>query len=249
MESVMWAFKSLWDKGLVYEGFRVVPYSWAAQTPLSNFETRLDNSYGRARTRADGEIPARANQGRPGRDQTSGLDHHAVDASLQHGTGGRSGRGLRGHGTGRHRLVLADEARERYAAELEGYTLTGTVAGSDLIGRGYAPLMPFFADRKQSGGFRVVSGDFIEMGEGTGVVHMAPAFGEDDLEVGQKVGLPIVDPVDLEGNFTDLVPPYAGKNVFDANKDIIRDLKADGSVFRHEPTSTTIPIAGAPISR
>ncbi len=242
MESVMWAFKSLWDKGLVYEGFRVVPYSWAAQTPLSNFETRLDNSY---RSRQDPALTVKFRL-EPTKDDPAGTKllawtttpwtlpsnmALAVAPDADYAVMERGG----------HRLVLADEARERYAAELEGYTLTGTVAGSDLIGRGYAPLMPFFADRKQSGGFRVVSGDFIEMGEGTGVVHMAPAFGEDDLEVGQKVGLPIVDPVDLEGNFTDLVPPYAGKNVFDANKDIIRDLKADGSVFRHETYEHNYP--------
>jgi isoleucyl-tRNA synthetase len=101
--------------------------------------------------------------------------------------------------------------------------------------------MPFFADRKKDGAFRVVAGDFIEMGEGTGVVHMAPAFGEDDLNVGQKEGLPVVDPVDLEGNFTSLAPPYQGKNVFDANKDIIRDLKAAGVVLRHETYDHNYP--------
>jgi isoleucyl-tRNA synthetase len=70
---------------------------------------------------------------------------------------------------------------------------------------------------------------------------MAPAFGEDDLVVGQRAGLPVVDPVDMEGNFTELAPPYAGKNVFDANKDIIRDLKAAGVVLRHETYDHSYP--------
>ena len=74
------------------------------------------------------------------------------------------------------------------------------------------------------------------------VVHIAPAFGEDDLNVGLKEGLPVVDPVDLEGNFTDLVPPYQGKNVFVANRDIIRDLKAEpGVVIRHETYDHNYP--------
>ena len=89
--------------------------------------------------------------------------------------------------------------------------------------------------------FVVLGGDFIELGEGTGVVHIAPAFGEDDMAVAQAAGIPVVDPVDFEGNFTDEVPPYQGKNVFEANKDIIRDLKAAGVVVRHETYDHNYP--------
>ena len=139
------------------------------------------------------------------------------------------------------RVILAQSSLEAYAPELEGYAQVGTMKGGELVGRTYQPLFPFFAAEKDNGGFRVIAGDFIEMGEGTGVVHIAPAFGEDDLKVGQKEGLPVVDPVDLAGNFTGETPPYAGQNVFEANKPIIRDLKEAGVVFRHETYDHNYP--------
>jgi isoleucyl-tRNA synthetase len=243
MESTMWAFKQLWDKGLVYEGFRVVPYSWAAQTPLSNFETRLDDSY---RMRQDPALTVGfkldpINGGEPDTrllawtttpwtlPANMGL---AVKPDADYAVLERNGA----------RLVIAEASRERYAAEVADYHLVDTIKGRALVGRTYTPLFPFFADRKREGAFRVVPGEFIEMGEGTGVVHMAPAFGEDDLATGLKEGLPVVDPVDLEGNFTELAPPYKGKNVFVANKDVIRDLKAmPGVVIRHETYDHNYP--------
>ncbi len=242
MESVMWAFKQLWEKGLVYEGFRVVPYSWLAQTPLSQSETRLDDSY---RMRQDpaltvgflldpkpGELPTRlvAWTTTPWTlPSNMGL---AVKPDADYAILEKAGA----------RLILAEASREHYAAELEGFAEVGHLTGVDLVGRTYAPLFPFFADKKKEGAFRVVPAGFIELGEGTGVVHMAPAFGEDDLAVGMKEGLPVVDPVDLEGNFTELAPPYQGKNVFVANKDVIRDLKAiPGVVIRHETYDHSYP--------
>jgi isoleucyl-tRNA synthetase len=239
MESTMWAFKQLWDKGLVYEGFRVVPYSWAAQTPLSQSETRLDDSY---RMRQDPALTVGFKlDGEPNTrlvawtttpwtlPSNMGL---AVKPDAEYAVMEKGGA----------KLILADASRETYAAELEGYAHVGSLQGAELVGKTYAPLFPFFADKKKEGAFRVVAADFIELGEGTGVVHMAPAFGEDDLAVGLKEGLPVVDPVDLEGNFTDLAPPYQGQNVFVANKDVIRDLKAlPGVVIRHETYDHNYP--------
>jgi isoleucyl-tRNA synthetase len=242
MESVMWAFKQLWNKGLVYEGFRVVPYSWKAQTPLSQSETRLDDSY---RMRQDPALTV-AFQLDKGEGESVGpklLAWTTTPWTLP------SNMGLavapdadyalleKGH----ERLIIAEASRERYQAELAPYTAVATLKGSELVGRTYQPLFPFFADKKKEGAFRVIPADFIELGEGTGVVHIAPAFGEDDLTVGQREGLPVVDPVDMEANFTSLAPPYAGKNVFDANKDIIRDLKAAGVVVRHETYDHSYP--------
>ncbi len=135
--------------------------------------------------------------------------------------------------------IIADASREHYAKELEGFAKVGSYKGSELIGRTYEPMFPFFADTEKS--FVVIGGEFIELGEGTGVVHIAPAFGEDDLAVARAAGIPVVDPVDMAGDFTDAVPPYAGKNVFEANKDIIRDLKAAGKVVRHETYDHNYP--------
>jgi isoleucyl-tRNA synthetase len=240
MESTMWAFKQLWDKGLVYEGFRVVPYSWAAQTPLSHFETRLDNSY---RPRQDPAITVTF-QLHPAQGETiapkllawtttpwtlpSNLAlavHPDADYALMERQG--------------EHWILADASREHYAKELEDWAKVGSLKGAELIGRGYEPLFPFFADTE--GAFVVLGGEFIELGEGTGIVHIAPAFGEDDMAVAQAAGIPVVDPVDFEGNFTEAVPPYACMNVFDANKEIIRDLKVAGAVVRHETYEHNYP--------
>jgi isoleucyl-tRNA synthetase len=239
MESTMWAFKQLWDKGLVYEGFRVVPYSWAAQTPLSQSETRLDDSYRMRQDPAltvgfklDGEANTRLLAWTTTPWTLPSNMALAVRPDADYAVLEKGGA----------RLILADLSREHYAPELAGYALVATIRGADLVGRTYAPLFPFFAAKKEEGAFRVIPGDFIEMGEGTGVVHIAPAFGEDDLAVAQKEKVPLVDPVDLEGNFTELAPPYQGKNIFVANKDVIRDLKAEpGVVLRHETYDHNYP--------
>ncbi len=238
MESTIWAFKQLWDKGLVYEGYRVVPYSWAAQTPLSQSETRLDDSYRARQDPAltigfllDGDTNTRLLAWTTTPWTLPSNVGLAVAPDADYAVMEKDGA----------RVILAESSVEHYAPELDGYRPVGAMKGGELIGRTYAPLFPFFAGEKAKGGFRVIAGDFIEMGEGTGVVHIAPAFGEDDLKVGQKEGLPVVDPVDLAGNFTGEVPPYAGLNVFEANKPIIRDLKEAGVVFRHETYDHNYP--------
>ena len=176
------------------------------------------------------------------------LDDDAVDAAVQHGA--------RGHPDADYALLEKNGERldhrrglaEHYARELDGFAQVGTLKGTELIGRTYEPLFPFFATQG-AGAFVVLGGDFIELGEGTGVVHIAPAFGEDDMNVAKPTDIPVVDPVDFEGNFTAEVPPYEGKNVFEANKDIIRDLKAAAWSSATRPTTTTIRIAGGPTSR
>ncbi len=234
MESVIWAFKQLYDKGLVYEGHRVVPYSWAVQTPLSNFETRLDNSY---RERQDPALtvgflldPA------PGETAPTRLLAWtttpwtlpsnlalAVNAGLEYAVVEKDGQ----------RVIVAGTALERYERELGDWTRVGTVTGAQLAGRRYTPLFPYFQDLE--GAFRVLTGDFVDASEGTGTVHIAPGFGEDDMELGNANGVPVVVPVDEAGRFTSEVPDYEGQNVLEANKAIIRDLKAQpGVVLRHE---------------
>ncbi len=240
MESTMWAFKQLWDKGLIYEGYRVVPYSWAAQTPLSHFETRLDNSY---RSRQDPALTVTFRL-HPKQGETIAPKLLAwtttpwtLPSNLALAVHPEADYALMEKG-GEH-WVLADSSRDHYAKELEGWVKVGSLKGIDLIGRSYEPLFPFFATTENA--FVVLGGEFIELGEGTGVVHIAPAFGEDDMAVAQAAGVPVVDPVDFEGNFTAEVPPYQGQNVFEANKAIIRDLKAEGAVVRHETYEHNYP--------
>ena len=227
MESVMWAFRQLWDKGLVYEGFRVLPYSWALETPLSNTETRMDDVYKQrqdpaltvgfaletgerllAWTTTPWTLPSNLAL--------------AVAADVPYAVIELDGQ----------RMILAEARLASYERELGAAERVGTVMGADLVGRRYAPLFPYFADHANA--FQVVSGDFVTTDDGTGVVHMAPGFGEDDQRVCEEHGIALVVPVDSRGRFTAEVPDYEGELVFDANPLVIRDLKARGVVVRHE---------------
>lgn len=233
MESVLWAFKTLYDKGLVYRGSRVVPYSWAMQTPLSNFETRLDNSY---RERQDPaltvlfKLKEPLKDGKPAHLAAWTTTPWTLPSNLALAVGPTFDYAIL-EKDGEH-VVVAEALVEAYATELEEYDQVGSITGAELAGRFYEPLFPFFADAENA--FQVFAADYVTLESGTGIVHTAPAFGEDDLTLGRANGLPLIAPVDDQGNFTNEVPPYQGMNIFDANKDIIKDLKADGVVLRHE---------------
>ena len=243
MESVMWAFKQLWDKGLVYEAFRVMPYSWGAETPLSNFEIRLDDA---TRPRQDPAITVTFDlvpvDGDPGpmRIMAWTTTPWTLPSNLALAVGPDVSYSLRQAADGTV-SVLGVEAVERYAAQLEGTTEVGTLLGSDLVGRSFTPMFDFFADRTDA--FRILGADFVDASEGTGVVHMAPGFGEDDQTPCEAAGIPIgqVVPVDGLGRFTDQVGPWAGLNVFDANPEIIRHLKEEGRVVRHDTYEHNYP--------
>src|SRR5690606_33685453 len=124
-------------------------------------------------------------------------------------------------------------------AQLEGAEVVATVKGADLVGRTYRPLLPYFADHANA--FRVLEADFVDTAEGTGVVHLAPGFGEDDQRVCEANGIELVVPVDDEGRFTEDVIEWAGENVFDANPKIIRALKEQDRVVRHDTYEHNYP--------
>ena len=232
MESVMWAFKTLYDKGLAYEGQRVMPYSWSMQTPVSNFETRIDDA---TRSRQDPAVTVRFRLER--RDGDPGDLHIlawtttpwtlpsnlalAVGPDIDYAVLQKDG----------DFVVIGDAARAAYKKELEGYEEVQRLKGSDLVERTYAPMFDYFADNANS--FRVLPGAFVDTSEGTGVVHMAPGFGEDDQKVCEEHGIELVCPVDERGRYTDAVRDWAGTLVFDANKDIIKALKDRGILVRH----------------
>lgn len=233
MESVMWAFKQLWQKNLVYEGFRVMPYSWACETPLSNFEIRLDNCY---RPRQDPAVTV-AFTLHPQQGETQPLKllvWTTTPWTLPSNLGIAIGKDIdyavmEENGA---RYVLAEAAVAKYEQQLANAKKVSTLKGQALVGRHYTPLFPFFKDHPKS--FVVMAGDFVATEEGTGIVHMAPGFGEDDQKLCEQHGISIVCPVDVSGKFTADVPPYMGKQVFDANKDIIADLKKAGVLVRHD---------------
>jgi len=227
MESVIWAFKQLWDKGLAYEGNRVLPYCWNDETPLSSHELRMDDDVYQNRQdpaltvgfRIDGgaaelvgahllvwtttpwTLPS--NQG------------VAVNPEVTYVVVEKDGR----------RYVLAEARVAAYARELgEEPTVLATFSGAELIGVHYVPPFPYFMDSANA--FQVLAADFVSTEDGTGLVHLAPAYGEDDMATAQAAGIAAVTPVDAKGRFDAGVPDYAGQHVFDANPQIIRDLKA-----------------------
>lgn len=244
MESVLWAFKQLYDKGLVYEGYRVVPYSWAVQTPLSNFETRLDNAY---RERTDPTLTVgftlkpSAISDKPVRVLAWTTTPWTLPSNMALCVNPEFTYHLLEKGDVAY--IIADEARERYARELAGFELVKEIPGTALVGLSYEPLFPYFAKLATEGAFKVISGAFVEAGSGTGVVHIAPGFGEDDMEVARQFGIPTVVPVDEAGRFTDEVSDYAGMNVIlEANDKVIKDLKARaGVVLKHDQILHSYP--------
>lgn len=249
MESVIWAFKQLWDKGLAYEGNRVLPYCWNDETPLSNHELRMDDDV--YQSRQDPAVTV-------GFTVTDGLLKGAhlliwtttpwtlpsnqavavnpdIDYVLVQGSDGR-------------RYVLAQARLAAYARELgEEPEVLGGYTGRDLLGTHYLPPFTYFMDAPNS--FQVLAADFVSTEDGTGIVHMAPAYGEDDKATADTADIVAVTPVDSKGRFDATVPDYAGLQVFEANSQIIRDLKnGDGSaaangavLLRHETYEHSYP--------
>ncbi len=234
MESVMWAFKALWDKGLIYEGFRVLPYSWALETPLSNTETRMDDAYKMVQDPAltvafvlesgDNLLAWTTTPWTLPSNLALAVAPDVDYVRVRHND---------------KVFVLAEARLSAYAKELDGAEVLGTVRGSQLVGQSYTPLFPYFAGRP--GAFRVFGGEFVTTEDGTGVVHMAPGFGEDDYQVCKENGIELVVPVNSRGEFTQEVPDYAGLQVFEANPLIIRALKERGVVLRHETYDHSYP--------
>ncbi|GLZ29746.1 isoleucine--tRNA ligase [Lentzea sp. NBRC 105346] len=228
MESVMWAFKALWDKGLVYEGFRVLWYCTRCETPLSNTETKMDDAY-RERQDPAVTVALRLESGEKALVWTttpwtlpSNLAA-AVHPDVDYVTVEVDG----------ERYLLAEARVPAYARELgEEPTVVARYKGSDLVGKKYLPPFDFFVGRENA--HQVLAADYVTTDDGTGIVHIAPAFGEDDKVVTDAAGIEVVVPVASDGTFTAEVAPYQGQHVFEANKAIIRDLKEAGLLLRHE---------------
>ncbi|MEU1209305.1 isoleucine--tRNA ligase [Nocardia sp. NPDC005825] len=246
MESVMWAFKSLYDKGLIYQGFRVLPYSWYEQTPLSNQEARLDDSY---RMRQDPAVTVDMVLQVPADHPLHILDganaliwtttpwtlpsNLAIavhpDVTYAH-VQGKDGK----------RYVVAAERVSHYTREFgEEPQVLSEHSGAALEGLNYLPPFDFFRGHPRA--HRVLNADYVTTDSGTGIVHLAPAFGEEDMDVASANGIDIVQPLDAGGKFTSMVPPYEGLMVFDANPVIIKDLKAAGKLLRHETIEHSYP--------
>ncbi|SLM96322.1 isoleucine--tRNA ligase [Brevibacterium yomogidense] len=239
MESVLWVFKTLFDKGLIYEGYRVLPYCWSDETPLSNHELRMDDDV--YKMRQDPAVTIGYKLSEPDADGNDewvliwtttpwtvpsnqavavhpGTDYVAVKA------GADAPEEFAGKTFVLARALLAAHSRE-LGEEPE---IVREYTGADLVGRTYEPPFPYFEGKQSEYGERmhtILSADFVTTDDGTGIVHQSPAFGEEDKLLTDEYGITAVRPVDDAGRFDHQVPDYRGQQVFDANRDIVRDLK------------------------
>lgn len=237
MESVWWVFKQLWDKGLVYEGHKVVPFSYRLGTTLSNFEANQnykmvqdpsiyikfkvlnqEHTFILAWTTTPWTLPANmALAAGPGIDYVK----------VKHNDG--------------NEYYLAQTLLHSVFNNPEDFTVLENMKGTKLSGMEYEPLFNFFADKRAEGAFRVVTADYVSTEDGTGIVHIAPAFGEEDNRISKIHNIPLVEPVDDNAEFTQLVPDYKGIHVKDADKLIIKDLKVKGLLLRQETVDHSYP--------
>ena len=133
---------------------------------------------------------------------------------------------------GKENVIIGEFAYEKYKEEFNDYDISKKIKGLNLIGLNYEPIFSYFEDEKNA--FKILSGEFVNTEEGTGVVHMAPGFGEDDQILCEKNGIRSLCPVDLKGRFTNEIKDYEGQLVFDANKNIIKKLKDNKVLIKHE---------------
>ena len=231
MESVWWVVKRLWDKGLIYQGLKVMPVSTALETVLANFEAgqsyldvqdpaitvlfRLEDedAHLAAWTTTPWTLPA--NLAICAR---ADMDYVKVrDAAAE------------------RTLYLAAARLPAYADKHPRLEVVATLKGADLVGRRYRPLFDYFTRERERGAFVVVADDYVTAEEGTGLVHQAPAFGEDDLRVVRNAGIDaFVCPVTMGGHFTEAVTDFAGRFVKDADAEIIRHLEGTGALFERD---------------
>ncbi len=233
IESVWWLLKTIWDKGLLYRGYKVVPYCTRCETALSSHEVaqgykEVDDPSVTVKMRVKGDderfflvwtttpwtLPANVALA-VGRD----IDYVAV---RQEGE-----------------ILILAEARLGACFGDETPPIVQRMKGSELVGLEYEQLIPELETDKPA--FRVVAADFVSTEDGTGIVHIAPAYGEDDYRVGQQHDLPLLHPVDKTGRFAPELKPWAGVFVKDADKLIIRDLKSDGRLFAQQQVHHSYP--------
>ncbi len=232
MESIWWVFKSLHEKGFIYEGYNILPYSPALGCPLSNFEVNLGgyqdvvdqavtvrfavdgqkDTYFLAWTTTPWTLPSNlALAFGPDIDYVKILDKS--DSCY---------------------YILGKNRLGHYYKDETQYEIVDEQKGTFYRGMRYEPLFPYFAHLKDVGAFVCVTGDYVTTEDGCGIVHTAPGFGEDDYQVLKGSGIPVVCPIDSEAKFTSEVPDFEGRFVKDTDKDIIAKLKGMGKLVKRE---------------
>ncbi|HEX3680282.1 MAG TPA: isoleucine--tRNA ligase [Galbitalea sp.] len=249
MESVIWAFKQLWDKGLAYEGFRVLPYCWHDETPLSNHELRMDDDVYKMRQDQSVTVTFPLVGERAEVLGLTGVEALAwtttpwtLPTNLALAVGPDIPYAVVRSPDGVHEYLLATETIDAYKKELgygpdedAGDGITHRFLGRQLEGVHYARLWDYYADTEKWGtqnAWQILTADYVATGEGTGIVHQAPAYGEDDQAVCTAAGIPTLISVDDGARFLPMFEDVAGLQVFEANKPLTNKLRADGRLFR-----------------
>lgn len=265
MESVLWAFKQLFDKGLAYEGYRVLPYCWRDQTPLSNHELRMDDDV--YKNRQDPSVTVTfpltgekaAELGIAGAralawtttpwtlptNMSLAVGPQITYAVVPVGPNGAK------EGAQGDEFLLAEELLGGYAKDL-GYesaddakaAVRTRVQGSELADVTFERLFDYFADTEKWGtqnAWRILVDDYVTTADGTGIVHQAPAYGEDDKRLNDAAGIPTIVSLGDDGRFLDMVPDVAGELWMDANTPLVRLLRQNGRLLRLQSYEHSYP--------
>ncbi|QHI70962.1 isoleucine--tRNA ligase [Tichowtungia aerotolerans] len=238
METIWWVFSELWKQGRIYRAHRIMPYSWKLNTPLSNFEAGrnyqdvqdpsvtvrvklkgfdIENACALVWTTTPWTLPSNlAICAGPDIDYVAVRDEESGDV-----------------------FVLAEARLSAYYKKEEQYDVLKKMKGSDLKGLTYEPLFDYFKDNENS--FVVLNDDFVSTEDGSGIVHMAPAYGEDDYRICSAGNIPLVEPLDVDCKFTSQVPEYEGQFCKDADKAIIKRLKDEGKLIHQSTIQHSYP--------
>ncbi|MBO7486895.1 MAG: isoleucine--tRNA ligase [Spirochaetaceae bacterium] len=259
MESIWWVFKSLWDKGLIYQGHYILPTCPHCATPLSNHELAT----GGYKEVHDPAITIRfkvteAGPAAKDPDMANGCTYFlawtTTPWTLPSNLGltvGPDFEYVKVH-DGDEYYILAESRLHAYYKDPASCDIVWKKKGSELLNSRYEPLFPYFADlynkndgkdgtEPHNGAFRIFNADFVSTEDGTGIVHTAPGFGEDDNKVFQGTGIPTICPVDNECKFTADVPDYQGRFVKDCDKDVMERLKKEGKLVKRDQILHSYP--------
>lgn len=233
IESIWWSLRVAWDKGLLYKGRKVTPVCPRCQTSLSSHEVAQgykdieeDSIYIKFKVKGEENLYFLAWTTTP----WTLLSNVALALHPDHKYAIIEHNG--------ERLILAEELIERV---IDGeYEIVQRLDGADIEGKGYEPLFDFVKVDKRA--YYAILADFVTLDEGTGIVHIAPAFGEDDYNVGREYELPMPQPVSLDGKFTDEVPPLKGMFVKDADEKIVQMLDEGNKLYKVERYTHSYPL-------
>ncbi|MDA3837305.1 MAG: isoleucine--tRNA ligase [Nanoarchaeota archaeon] len=228
IESVWWAFKQLHEKGYMYEGEKILMYCPRCSTPLAKSEIAMDNSYRNVK-----DLTVTVKFKLEDEENTYAIAWTTTPWTLPSNLALTVGPELeyafvkdKSDGS---TYVMAKELISSFYKSEEEYDITKVVKGKELEGKKYEPLFPYFKDTENA--FQILLGDFVTAESGTGIVHTAPAFGEEDNVICRKYKIPMVQPVNETGHFTDEVTDYAGKYIYDTNEEIVINLKKSGKAI------------------